>query len=352
MVVEYVIEKIPLEQPQKQHTKRFPRLPQLYLEFLENKNKLKGEFINVDYVPPVVDNVPLPPAPATPDKVMLTPIRSAPSAPMPVTPALVSECEVAPLPAPQSESMFQTPHPVPRSIPKSIPKSRPKSLPKSGGGGGGGIERKLPTLRELEEKHAIKRDKVPLQVKESPGDDEKKRNLLQQFDMLRRMYPKADIPKVSIHEDIHTLEKQYESTLFNLSLDKSVDNYKQYLTFAFMGIEWFCGKVLKIDMKGYVNQQCSQMHIYEKYLFEIGQKNYMPNKKSWPVEIQLLFAVLVQTAFFILMRNLFKSADIIKTVNEARMPPPPTNGPSVPVQPGPTKHKMRGPTIQLNDLPS
>ena len=116
----------------------------------------------------------------------------------------------------------------------------------------------------------------------------------------------------------------------------------------------YAGKVLKIDMKGYVNQQCSQMHVYEKYLFEIGQKNYIPNKKSWPVEIQLLFTVIVQTAFFILMRNLFKSGDVIKAVNEARMPAaptaaPPAGGTTAPAQ---TKHKMRGPTIQLKDLPS
>lgn len=345
MVVEYIIEKVPRTQEPVLHVQKFPRIPQLYLELLENKKKIKPEFTTKDYQPPVVseellDSVsePAPETAPAPNRGEEEEIDEEDD--------LTSEASTISSHYSSKDKLKHILNKDKSDTPISVKsyKSEPRiTTPR--------VDRKLPSLKELEAQNAIKRDKVPFNINRfEDGNEDKKRQLMMQFDALRRMYPRAQIPQVSIHENYGSMEKQYENTLHSLSIEKSVDNYKQYLTFSFIGIEWFCGKVLKMDMKGYADQQCTQMHLYEKFLVEIGEKNYMPTKKSWPVEIQLLVTVLVQTALFVLMRNLFKGAgsSIIKTVNEAKVPVTT----EVKQPPAPGKPKMKGPTINLDEIPS
>jgi hypothetical protein len=420
MVVEYIIEKVPLASRPADIPKNFPRLPQLYLEFLENKAKVKPNLANKEYTPPELSddekNYELPPQRAE-DPVYVDNSDSEEFNEKENIP-LKEEAEIASVKA-SSEKQVQTESEVARRIDNlervsrsgeeadadadsdtsSIAsfhsavskKSRPGSSrsaknrllnilgkgkqqvadeevvvqPRVAKVATPRIDRKLPTLKELEQQNIVKRDKVIIDAERiKDNDEDKKRDLLLKFDLLKRTYPRAHIPKVSIHEDYASLERQYEDTLHNLSIENSVDNYKQYMTFLFMGIEWFLGKVFKMDMKGYTDHQLEQMHRYEKFLVQIGEKNYIPTKKSWPVEIQLLISILVQTALFVLMRSIFNGAgaSVLRTVNEARMPNPLSsmNGNVPPAQPTTVpataqvkkpERKMRGPSINLDDLP-
>ena len=81
---------------------------------------------------------------------------------------------------------------------------------------------------------------------------------------------------------------------------------RTYLIFGFMGVEFAFGKFLKLDMKGFSQQQIASMHTYEKLLVELGEKTYVPGDSKWPVELRLLFTVVIQAAIFIFGKMMMK----------------------------------------------
>jgi hypothetical protein len=208
--------------------------------------------------------------------------------------------------------------------------------------------KKLPTLSELEQQGIIGKnsreyaDASRINIE----DEDLKREMLFKFDLLRKSYKEQTIPTYTIHTDLNIMKKSYDDTVRRLSLDNSVENYKKYMIGAFMVIEYCLGKFLKFDMKGYTQQQIIQMSTYEKLLIEIGEKTYVPEGKKWPVELRLIFIVIIQTAFFIVGKMIFNNtgSNIMNSINNMNSATSkPTN--EIP------KKKMQGPTINIDDLP-
>jgi hypothetical protein len=208
-----------------------------------------------------------------------------------------------------------------------------------------------PTLAELESKGVYQakkelRDINHVSVNEQEEEDTK-RELLFKFELLKKSYANSNvtIPEYSIHSDLLTMRKSYESTVRRLSLDSSVEQYKTYLIGGFMACEFIFGNFLKFDMQGFTQQQIVSMHSYEKLLIEIGEKSYVPNGSNWPVEVRLLFMIIMNAAFFLISKmimkktgsNLMGMINTLNTVNTANPPKP--------------KRKMRGPDIDLDTLP-
>ncbi len=364
MTIEYDVQKIPTGIVQPIPEKNFPRLPQLYLEFFENKNKVKFDLRNKEYVPTTNSNEQNINIPDDSKTEILSHQDDASSvissySDKSIRSNVSTSSKNKLLNKLKSGTLSGSYSPESQSSRLLTPTQQPDSTtPKSKSGNLRGvvqgtprIERKLPTLRELEQMNGIKVEKPILEARFDDKDEGKKRDILLKFDLLKRTYPSSKLPETTIHESLISLEDKYNSTLRNLAVSNSVDNYKQYLTFLFMGIEWICGKVLKLDMAGYVDHQLEQMNKYEKFLVQIGEKNYIPSGKKFPVEVQLLFAVIVQTAFFVLLRSVFKNAgaNILNKVTEAKV-----QSTTTPVSTEPLKksYKMRGPSISLEEIPA
>ena len=176
-------------------------------------------------------------------------------------------------------------------------------------------------------------------------DEDAKRELLFKFDLLRKSYPVASIPDYTIHTDLNTMEKSYSDCVRRLSLDSSVESYKTYLVYGFMGVEFILGNFLGFDMQGFTQQQIISMHSYEKLLIELGEKSYVPKGSSWPVELRLLFMIIMNAAFFVISKMMMKKtgANLMNMINTMNRPS--SSAPSA------RKRKMRGPTVDLGDLP-
>ena len=137
-------------------------------------------------------------------------------------------------------------------------------------------------------------------------DDEmkRKRELLFRFDILKRSYKDAHIPEFTEYTDIQTMERIYEDTVRKVGLESKVEGYKKFLTMGFFGVEFLFTKFMGLDMSGFAKQQMSSMNSYERLLIELGEKAMIEKSKSqWPVELRLLFTIVMNAVIFLLMKS-------------------------------------------------
>ncbi len=113
-----------------------------------------------------------------------------------------------------------------------------------------------------------------------------------------------------------------------------------------MVVEYGLGHFLKFDMKGFTQQQMVSMNKYNKLLIELGEKTYKPKAKKMSVELRLLFLILFNAATFVISKMILKGtgSDLMGMLNKLGEK---TGGVS-PLK----KRKMRGPQVEVEDLPN
>jgi hypothetical protein len=209
-----------------------------------------------------------------------------------------------------------------------------------------------PSLKDLEESGKFVRKREVEDIGHTSMNDQEKddakRELLFKFDLLKKSYKTENVPEFSIHSDYDQMKKSYEMTLRTLSLDKSVEDYKRYLMGGFMLMEFACGNFFGFDMSGFTQQQMVSMSSYEKLLIELGEKSYVPSGSKWPVEVRLLFLVIMNAAFFIISKMILKKtgSNLMNVINGMGTAPTATQS-----QPNVKKRKMKGPTVSVDDIP-
>jgi hypothetical protein len=214
-----------------------------------------------------------------------------------------------------------------------------------------------PTLAEIEAKGGAAyrppgdphiRDVRP-PTKFEQEEEDMKRELMFKIELLKKSYPNATIPEISIHTEYNSMKKTYDSTLKRLSLDSTVESYKTYLIGAFMGCEFVLGNYLGFDMEGFTQQQIKTMSTYDSLLIELGEKSYIPQGSNWPVEVRLLGLVLINVAFFVFGKIVLKKtgSNFIGMLNSMNNKSSTQNQTSMPAQ----KRRMKGPDISLDELP-
>jgi hypothetical protein len=356
--------KIPLEQNEKSRlpSQSFSRMPQLYLELLENKEKIKQQLVNVDFVPD--KSVSLPGI-----KENFSPSNKLPNSPKSSRLSYssgsdlsdsddddgdvrndlrnkLSKINIDTDDSDDVDSNISNEDKLSRRLKNLLNDDDNVPVPSS--------ENKYkspPTLNELENQGTMKRERhLPDMTRQTYGNEDEedlKREMLFKFDLLKKSYGNnQNIPEFTIHSDYNTMEHSYENTLRKLSIDSTVDNYKTYLIGGFMLVEFVLGKFLKFDMEGFTQQQIVNMSSYERLLIELGEKSYTPGGSDWPVEIRLVFLIIINAAFFVVSKILMKNTgtnilNMINSMNVNSNPQAPVNEP---------KRKMRGPDISFDDL--
>ena len=390
--------KVPSERKSIDYPQTFPRMPRLYLELIENKSKIKQDLINKEYIPPAKSSNSDYKTPDYSDnhheesnmvnkinkldeeiENLDNKINTERSGISKRLNMLLSDDSDADEEVKINESMETKPDAGNESDDSEYLSERLKNLLKqedmnsdSESGYASSVDsyrRKIPnvipnrtnqnsyskrpsppTLAELQQNGGYKpgnhlRDINQINPNEAENEDQK-REILFKFDLLKKSYPGSNIPEYTIHTDINTLQKSYDDCVRRLSLDSTVESYKTYLVYGFMGCEFLLGNFLGFDMQGFTQQQVIQMHNYEKLLIELGEKSYVPSGSSWPVELRLLFMIIMNAAFFLVSKMMMKKTGanlmgMINTMNSKKK-----------VNTSAPKRKMRGPTINYNEIPS
>nr|QBK88284.1 MAG: uncharacterized protein LCMAC202_06460 [Marseillevirus LCMAC202] len=172
-----------------------------------------------------------------------------------------------------------------------------------------------PSAPDSPEKHRGEYQQEKFKQEEEEEEDEEERerrekaDLLFKFMVLRRQYPNVEITEFTEHSDINTMRRVYDQIIRRVSLDSSVDNYKQYLVGGFMVLEWVSTNWLGIDLSGFTQQQVKMMNRYERLLIELGEKNYSTMGSRFPVEVRLIFFIIFNAGLFYVQKMIFSGGE-------------------------------------------
>ena len=379
--------KVPLKEKITTKTNEFPRMPRMYLELLENKDKIKPNLVNQEYDPDEISTQ-ITEQESTHEKMDDEKSYSSISSNEDQDENLEEEEENSvgsPLPSNPIKSFEEIDQ---LSEPYSNHESDSLSSPSASASASehsivsvSSISQKSgrhsnpfypkdttreqlqqilnpPKLSELERTGEVHAKKVIPNIGgyESHSieqEDELKRELLYKYDILRRSYRHLDIPEFSMHSDYRNMNRTYESTLRRISLDSNVENYKNYMIVAFMILEYVLGTWFKFDMAGFTQQQILNMTQYERLLIELGEKSYVPTEKQWPVELRLLGLVLLNTVIFLIAKIMIKKTGtnlfgLLQTTLSPQASGVSSEESSSHPKP---KRKMKGPNIDLQSIP-
>jgi hypothetical protein len=311
------IERIPLATHEKiLPSKNFPFMPILYLELLENKTKVRKEYLNKYYVPPVAEPVlkssprdqsktTSPPPPLTENKVDEGPNDNEDD-----DREVTVDSAQSPVSPPHTNKDEDDADPVAEQLDNLLGEDRKEESQPTNDN--------PPTLLELHQKKKITLNNYS----EDDEEAQKERNSVYfKYEVLRRMHPNAHIPEFTMYSDPKLMSQKYEMLTKKLSLESSVENWKRYMIVFVMGCEVLLGKI-NFDMEGFAQQQIMSMSTYDQLLVEMAEKSYVPSGSSkWSPEIRLLMMLTMNVVLFVVSKMIFKKTgtNLLGTINNVTL---------------------------------
>ena len=200
------------------------------------------------------------------------------------------------IPKPQTPSLPSQFAPQPTVVQPMIPESPTGIIP--------------PSLDQI--KSGIPNQSIPAAnlntkgFREEQDEEDEKRKIAHSIDLLREAYPKysSKIPDYNLYTDLKTMKQIYDDGKRRAKIEHSIDRWRRYLGMGFGGVEFILGTLFRLDMQGFARHQVSNMSNYDHLLVEMSEKNYMPKGSNFPVELQLLFAIIVQAGSFVVWKKI------------------------------------------------
>jgi len=154
------------------------------------------------------------------------------------------------------------------------------------------------TTKLSEPQKPVQRPMITTPIK--PIDENaQKRDLIHKFQLLREGYDGAgDIPQYNMYSDLTKMKEEYDYWHKQLEIKANVVDFESYLALTFIVMEltltW-----IGMPADGLSRHQYNSRHKYRRLLLELGDKWYSPAESQWPVEYRLAFIACTQTAIFV-----------------------------------------------------
>lgn len=173
-----------------------------------------------------------------------------------------------------------------------------------------------PTLQDLQQQKKVVIDKE-YKYAEDDEETQKERNAMYfKCEVLRRMHPNMPVPEFTPYSDPKIMKQKIDMFTEKIALNTTVDNWKRYLIIGVMICEVVLGK-LNFDMEGFAQQQITQMSTYDQLLVEIAEKNQKKAQSKWGPETRLCLMLSINTVLFVVSKTLSKNSgfNLLGTIN-------------------------------------
>lgn len=170
---------------------------------------------------------------------------------------------------------------------------------------------------------------------------------------LRGTEKAKDIPDYTEFSDLPTMKTTYQRLIREIQMEENADSYESWLMMGSFALEYGATNLLKIDMSGFASYQMSVKHKYRPLLVELGERSYNQWSTNFPVEVRLLFVLVTQACFFMIIKYLERNQGPEAADGARRMmgvPLPVSEPPKD--EPPKKKRSMRGPSVKVEDLKS
>lgn len=113
------------------------------------------------------------------------------------------------------------------------------------------------------------------------------------------------IPDIDDSMSLYELDELYSEYAKNIQIKHNNGKYKVYIVVMWLAIEFACIK-MGLDISGYTMYQLKAMNKYEKYLIEMGEKNYYNEivGEQWSAEANIIFLALINAVCLIVIKLL------------------------------------------------
>lgn len=136
-----------------------------------------------------------------------------------------------------------------------------------------------------------------------PNETEKIAELIFQHEILRKMYPDANIPPVNRFAPLSEIQHEYDLISKKLEMATTIDKSKKVFVMGLLGLELMLGK-LGLDMAGFTVDQLNNMESYNDVLYELGKKYSIIAKAQVQPELKLMFLVVFSVVTHLVSRTL------------------------------------------------
>lgn len=198
-------------------------------------------------------------------------------------------------------------------------------------------------------------------------EDQKQRKIkehyLWQFKKIKKANPNMQIPEVDEHDDVEEIKSVYRRTVKDMTLDRSISDNRMYLMVGFFVVEFIGVNYIGIDIVGYADNQLLMFDRYNELLIELGERSYNRWGTGFPVEIRLLFLMILNAFFFYIIKLMGSGKSNVNNVYVNVIKGMMSGNPNINTTggnntgngngnaaPSPPKPKMKPPTITDDDI--
>lgn len=151
---------------------------------------------------------------------------------------------------------------------------------------------------EKKEEESEKNEEEKEEENEENVIEKERKEYIRKINKIQKTYSDVDVPPFGEHSTHHELKEIYEDLMFKINSKQNTIWYKGILTALFVLIEYIATQLVGLNFTDYSSTMISTMTVYDNLLEELGEKSYLGFSTSLPVELRLLFTIILYTVIF------------------------------------------------------